>query len=189
MEQTELDMVNALLEIIEETSIQAIDETHPDVTLALDLWDKQSVITQARGWWFNRESFDLEPDAITDIIYVPDGTLEIDCVSTKIVKRGRKLYDNENHTYEFTEGLTVDCIMEWALEDLPPIVYSLILTLCKIDMVMGRDQDATKLDVLNTDSARQNAYAQKADVRYSDPNRLHVNNAALLLSRQPMRYY
>jgi hypothetical protein len=77
--------------------------------------------------------------------------------------------------------------MEWELEELPPIIYNLVLTRTKIDMVMGRDQDGTKLQVLGDEQAIQNAYALKADLRFSGPNRLSVNNASLLLGAQVQR--
>ena len=194
MEQTELAMVNALLEEIEESTILTIDRTHPDVDFALNIWDTESVAIQGMGWWYNSEVYVLTPDVASSEVYLPTGTISIDAVGTTLMKRGRRLYDVEKHSYIFSmddysvEDLTITCLMEWALDELPVTVYGYILSLCKIAMVANRDYDATHLNALEKMAGMKLGTLQKQHLRYADPNRLNINNAGLLLSRQVRRY-
>jgi len=194
MEQTELSMVNALLESIEETAIQEIDLTHPDVSLALRIWEGHSVTIQTRGWWFNKECFQLVIDARTGEVFLPDGVLELDSADPRFVKRGRRLYNLEDHTYNFTtdsiteEELFMSLIMEWDLTELPPIIYRNILLRSKIEMVVERNNDAVKVQAFTDDLNTVAFQCKKTNARYSNPNRELVNNAGMLLINQPQRY-
>lgn len=186
-------MINALLGVIEETAIQEIDLTHPDVLQAIDIWDEQSVAVQSRGWWYNTETYQLVPDTVSGEVYLPAGCLEIDGASTNYVKKGRKLYDMENHTLDFSEATESDllmvCIMEWDLIDLPPTIYRQTLIASKLAMVTDRDQDQVKMEKYNAEYQIAEALSLKANLRFSDPNRQSVNNAATLLQNQPIRRF
>jgi len=194
MKQTELSMVNALLESIEESPVQSIDLTHPDVQLALDIWDTESIGVQGVGWWFNTEVYELSIDTRSGEVFLPANIISIDAPGTTLVKRGRRLYNNIGHTYLFDvaettqDDLTITCLMEWSLEELPPTVYGYILALCKIAIVANRDFDAARLQGLERMAGIRLVSLQKQHLRYSDPNRLNVNAAALMLSRQVQRY-
>jgi len=193
MEQTELSVVNALLECIEETAIQAIDRTHPDVIFALNAWKEQSVNIQSMGWWYNREQYQLSPDARTGEVFLPSGTLAADLAGTTYVKRGRKLYDKELHSFIFdsntpAEDLLVDCIMEWKIEELPPSVFRLILIDCKMAIITNREQDQVKLQMLSNERSMAYANVQKENLDYMDTSAFDTNKFRLFQSTQPRRY-
>lgn len=191
MIQTELKMVNSLLEAIEETTIQTVDLTHPDVQLAINIWAEQSVAVQSRGWWYNKEIYQLVPDTNTGEVFLPNGTLEIDGAALTYVKRGRVLYDLENHTRDLSaveaDDLEMTCIMEWDLTELPPGIYRLVLLQAKLAMVTDRDQDQTKIQKYREEIGIAFATALQINLRFTDPNRQSVNNARLLLDAQTKR--
>lgn len=192
MEQTELGAVNAMLEVIEETALQTIDRTHPDVLLALNTWDEQSVAVQSEGWWFNKEQYQLVVDARTNEVFLPSGVLAVDLTGTTYIKRGRRLYDKENHTYIFetdtpAEDLLVDCIMEWSVDELPPSIYRLILLQCKIVMVSNRDQDQVKLQLLDSERALASVTAKKENLAYMDTSAMQSNSFLTFQATQPRR--
>lgn len=193
MEQTELNVVNALLGVIEETALQSVDRMHPDVIFALDTWGEQSVAIQSAGWWYNTEQYQLVPDAKTGEVFLPSNTISVDLAGTDYVKRGRRLYDKANHSFKFSnvdpENLLVDCITEWTIGDMPPLIYQLILLDSKIVMVSSRDQDETKLKVLNAQRALAYSRVQKENLEYMDTNAFTNTRFMHVFSNMPIRRY
>lgn len=193
MKQTELGMINAVLGAIEQSPIDVINLAHPDVKLAQDNWAEQSVELQATGWWFNQEVYELSIDARDNSIYLPAGTLAIDDTRGKLLKRGRRLYDKENHSFDMSsysaDERTITCIMEWSLEDLPPVAYRHILLLTKIVAVSIRTGNKDMLGTLGQELKNSFAVLQKQHLRYGSTNKQTVNNAALLLRSYPRRLY
>ena len=189
--QSELDMVNTMLEVIEESPVVTVDKAHPDIKLALDLWNIASISVQSSGWWYNKEQYQLIPDTTSLEVFLPGGTIEIDAPGTSFVKRGRKLYDLENHTSEFantsSDDLLITCIMGWELEDLPPVMYTYLLALTKAQMLTERAFDANKLQKLEQGINMAFVLLQKNHLRYSGPNRKSTSSAQQLLTNQPQR--
>jgi len=192
LQQTQKDMVNAMLSAIGGSTIQQIDLSHPDVQLALDLFDENSLSVQGIGWWFNTEVHQLVMDARTGEVFLPPNTISIDNKYVNVVKRGRVLYNIDTFTTIFpstttaAELLTV-CVRYWELEELPPLVYMYVLLKTKLAIVNDRDAEPNKIRDLEI--AIQNALVlvQREQLEYSDPNNQQVGNAALMLQRQPIR--
>ena len=193
MNQTELGMINAVLGAIEQSPIDSINLSHPDVKLAQETWAEQSVEVQSTGWWFNQEVFDLSVDVRDKSVYLPAGTLAIDDVRGNLLKRGRRLYDKARHSFDMSEytpeQLSITCIMEWSLADLPPVAYRHILLLTKIVAVSLRTGNKDVLSTLGQELKNSFAVLQKQHLRYGSTNKQAVNNAALLLRNVPRRVY
>ena len=84
---------------------------------------------QNEGWVFNRENnYPLTPDA-DGCIYVPENVLRMDVSendvyrTSDLVKRGGKLYDKMNHTFEFDplKAIYFDVVWKWDYEELPSV--------------------------------------------------------------------
>ena len=192
MNQTMLSMVNVLLSCIEEDTVQHVDMSHPDVKLAVSQITHTNVLIQMNGYWFNRETHRLTPDTISKEVFLPGGCIAVDDINGTYVKRGRRLYDVSRHTFIFDndpseESLTVECIMKWDIEELPPVVYLYILASAKVGFYAERGADTQRAQSLLRDANLALFQVQKQHLRYSDPNRLTVNNAATLLNTQTMR--
>lgn len=187
-----LSMVNVLLSCIEEDTVQHVDMSHPDVKLAVSQITHMNVLIQMNGYWFNRETHRLTPDTISKEVFLPGGCIAVDDINGTYVKRGRRLYDVSRHTFIFDndpseESLTVECIMKWDIEELPPVVYLYILASAKVGFYAERGADPQRAQSLLRDANLALFQVQKQHLRYSDPNRLAVNNAATLLNTQTMR--
>ena len=62
------------------------------------------------------------------VIEVPENILKIDASNDnkEVVRRGDRLYDKENHTFYFEEGIECDIVWFLEFEDLPQVVRDYI---------------------------------------------------------------
>lgn len=121
---TELAAVNAMLRSIGQGTINSLVSSESvDAEAAKAIIHDVSREVQERGWWFNREvDYALVPDA-TGTIHVPASSLQFmpNPNHVGVVERGRKLYDNERHSFVFPAGTEIRGTVVWFLpfEDLP----------------------------------------------------------------------
>lgn len=122
---SELDAVNLMLQVIGESPLSSLsDSTVVYSVTAQQILNEVSRAVQTRGWHFNIEkSFPLLPNLTTKEILVPLNCLRVDTVvpddGVDAVHRGTRLYDRQNHTYQFNKGLKVDMVVFLPFEELP----------------------------------------------------------------------
>lgn len=122
---SELEAINLMLSVIGESPLSSLaDTTVVDAVLARQVLSEVSRAVQTKGWHFNTEkAFPLLPDASTKEINVPLNTLRVVTVypdqGTDAVHRGKRLYDRQNHTYQFSKGLAVDMVVALPFDELP----------------------------------------------------------------------
>ena len=126
---SELDAVNEMLTSIGGSPLSSLEDIAEleDATIARQLLHNISRELQSEGWHFNTEPEEnLVPDIVDGDIDLPGNTLGCDTTGTScalnVTIRGTKLYDLENHTFDFsayTSGIEVELIvfLEWT--DLP----------------------------------------------------------------------
>jgi len=136
-----LQAVNYLLNIIGSPPVGDLETLHPGAQACVNRLDEATEEIQKSGWWFNTEyKWTFIPDATTAELELPTTTLEADVTSRRgVVKRGYKLYDVINHTYQFTVPATANLIvkLEWDYLDLTvqqTIKYFAAVLLCEIDL-------------------------------------------------------
>ena len=191
MEQTELVVVNALLRVIGESPVNAINLGHPDIVSAINIWEEYSVEIQSFVWWYNKETWQLTAGTDTRVV-IPSNVIAVDGPNTFYIKKGRYLYDLENHTYDFSDAtaadLLLDLIMDWELEELPPVMFNYILAKSKLNMLVDYGFDKNKEAKLEKEVETRKFLVQKHDVRFTAPNAKDTTAAQQLLLRQPVRY-
>jgi hypothetical protein len=191
MEQTELNVVNALLKVIGESPVNEIDLGHPDVVTALLTWEEYSSELQSNSWWYNKETWALVAQTNGTVIISSD-VIAIDGPNTNYIKKGSLLYDMEYHTYDFTdataEDLTLNLITQWDIEELPPVMYNYILSRSKLSMLVDLAFDANKEKKLEKEVEVRRFLAQKHQIRFSGPNARNTYTARDLLRNQPTRW-
>lgn len=191
MKQTELSTVNALLAIIEESPVQTVNLAHPDIPLTLQIWEEQATAFQTVSWWFNAETYQLTPDVRTGEVFVPANCVSMDLPGTEYTQLGRRLYNKEEHTYDFTgveaADLLVQCLIERSMEELPASVYRVILIASKMVMVAHRDQDKLKLSALDTEYKMAFARVQQENLNYYGTNALNSTQYSSFATAQPVR--
>jgi hypothetical protein len=124
---TLLDAVNACLFSIGEAPVSDILANEAvDVNTAIGIINAIDLSVQSVGWSWNREtSLLLNPDA-SKFIQLPGLTLRVSnayWASTgsiaRVVQRGTRLYNTEDHTFEFTDGIEVDMLTRMDFDQLP----------------------------------------------------------------------
>ena len=137
----QLEAVNYLLSLIGSPPVGDLETLHPDVQSCIDRLNEATATIQKEGWWFNTEyKWTFTPDSTTQELELPTFTLEADVTSRRaVVKRGTKLYDTLNHTYQFTTPLTANLIVQlnWDLLDLvvqDTIKFFAGVQLCEFDL-------------------------------------------------------
>jgi len=190
MEQTELAVVNALLKVIGESPVNQIDSGHPDIVTALSIWDEYSTEVQTMGWWFNLETWALSTNT-DDKVLLPTTTLTVDGPNSEYIKRGRYLYDLEEHSFDFSAAsstdLTLNLITKWSKSDLPPVIFNYILAKCKLSMLVSLAYDQHKEQQLEDEVRTRYFIVQKHQLRFGKPNAKSTTTAQQLLNAQPTR--
>ena len=147
----ELDAVNQILSSVGQAPVTTLDLQNPEVGIVLNTLREVNKNIQAEGWVFNTEHhYKLTADSVTFEILYPQNALQIDTSKYTHfddydpVRRNGKLYDLNEHTYEWKDGsdpreITCDIIWYWDFTEVPPAVQSYITAraarLCAIRMV------------------------------------------------------
>lgn len=125
---TSLDAVNTMLAAIGEAPINSLSKAvTSDAAFAVRLLDEVNTEVQATGWSFNTEKeFTLQKDNSGNIP-LPSDMLRVTIDRQRYtnvypVVRGKRLYDQKNQTFTFTDSLVASrLIRKITFEDLPPV--------------------------------------------------------------------
>ena len=133
----ELPAVNEILASVGQAPVTTLDQTNPDVAIAYDTLINTSREVQAEGWTFNTEEYyPMTPDSNGEVP-IANNILQIDLHdeednSYESVRRNGKLYEKNNHTYDWTALTgwdTVRCDIVWLFDwvDLPAIIQDYVV--------------------------------------------------------------
>lgn len=121
---TELEAINVCLTNIGESPVSTIvGDISVDAAMARDLLRQVTKQVQSSGFYWNTEiDYRLVPNTEKNLI-LPANVLKVDTVGRDqgkdLVARGRRLYDRRNHTYNFTEAVTVELVVALSFDELP----------------------------------------------------------------------
>jgi len=180
-----------MLSIIDETPVDTVDLTHPDVNTAIDIWDRESATFQNKGWWYNSEEYQLVIDVSTSEVFVPKDALTVRGANLDYIKRGVRLYDKGLHTFTFDDpdvletDLLMICNILWGIEELPTIVYAFLIARSKMTMLNEKDPDPAKMQQVQRDIDYNLHLINNEHLRFSNPNRKAAPQSALWLSQMP----
>ena len=129
----ELPAINQILTSCGQAPVTTLDQTNPEVAIAYDTLLQVSREVQAEGWTFNREYHytDLKPDVNKEIL-IPNNIIQIklseDSQNTSHdgIRRSGKLYDRQNHTYQWDYSPEFDIIWYFDWIDLPDPIQTYI---------------------------------------------------------------
>lgn len=126
---TELEAVNEMLTSIGSSPLSSLEDISDiaDAVIAQQTLHNVSREIQSEGWHFNTEiDYTLTPDAGDGELDLPGNTLSCDTTgsnaSLNVAVRGTKLYDLEEHTYDFSAysaGVEVELILFLQWDELP----------------------------------------------------------------------
>ena len=172
---TELPAINQILMACGQAPVTTLDETNPDVAIAYQTLLEISREVQSEGWTFNKEPhYEMTPETGTNHIVIPNNVLQIDLSSSnasnkEVVRRGGKLYDKYNHTYEWTDG-PIDCDIVWLFDwvDIPRAVQDYITARASTVVSSRIVGDKTQYEMLQQKEAYTRAMALEYECNQGD---------------------
>ena len=124
--QTELEAVNTLLSTIGEAPITTLEGPLPhDVATAVNTFNEVLREIQMEGWHFNTEDNYTLPLTPEGEILLAANLIRVsftDPDSTDVIKRGGRLYDRANHTYQFGAPLSGTVTFLLPFEEIPETI-------------------------------------------------------------------
>lgn len=116
-----LEAVNICLSSMGEPTVNSLEGVAVDAQMASNLIDETSRSVQSVGWHWNRQIITLTPSANTRMIELPETYLRVDATDQSIntVRRGYRLYDLNNNTFNFDGPVTCDVVVQLDFISLP----------------------------------------------------------------------
>lgn len=136
-----LEIINQMLSALSYERVNSLNDNE-EVVAADALLKRVSKQVQAKGWSFNTDNISLVHDQFGQI-RLPNNALDIDPVSNQYVRRGGKLYDKKNLTFNIGKPIRVRMVIELNIEDIP-------------DRVVQYLADTATLEFIQNYSAEQN---------------------------------
>jgi len=169
---TTLEVLNHMLNVIGESPVTTPSSSHPSVLSAMVELNRVKKEFQARGWWFNTEyDLRLSPNESGQIV-IPAGTLYIDPLDpySKLTRRGGKLYDPVNHTFNIGQEIHVNLLVLLDVEDLPETAAMYLMHKAAYDFYVNDDGDETKSNRLEKQVDKAWANLQSEELKVSNVN-------------------
>ena len=174
--QGELQAVNQILASVGQAPVTTLEQTNPDVAIAYNTLLQVSREVQAEGWTFNKEyHYPIKPNGSNEI-EIPNNMLQIDLCMDEYVNRDKdpirrdgKLYDRNNHTFDWGQKV-VYCDITWFFnwEDLPPIIKDYITSRASSMVSMRVIGDPVQYQVLQQQEAYMRAQALEYETQQGD---------------------
>ena len=175
-----LDAVNTCLRYIGEmpvpptVDIDSLSELHEAKIIRTTL-QQTSREYQTRGWWFNKESWRFLPNSATGTIAIPVTVISLYGTSNTVLNRGGFLYDVDNQSLDFDDGVDCEVIWEVPFENLPSSFADLVTYATAKDIQAFLRGDTAADKRLSERIAQSYTLVQKEHLNYTKPNRIQGN--------------
>lgn len=166
-----LDIINSMLAVNGEAPVSDPGSNDPAAIQASNLLTRVDRKVQSRGWYFNTENFTLSPNTDGEVV-VPQNALSVDPVDTtsQYVKRGTRLYDRKNNTYNIGEDVKCKVILLLDISEIPEPAASYIEAKAVREHYRNEDGDTQKVRDLRTDESEAYAFLQRDHLANEDIN-------------------
>ena len=173
---TELEAVNTMLRTIGESPINKLTGALPvDALMAQETLKEVNKDVQSEGWHFNTEIDLTLTRGDTNEIALASNVLRVDTniyqhPSIDVVQIGLKLYDRQNHKYEFDEDLTCVVVYFRTFNEIPePARRYVMIKAARIfvDRLVG---DEGLRSYTQQDEVRARAILMETDFSNADHN-------------------
>lgn len=185
---TELDAINMMLRAIGSTPVNNIAVPQPDVANARRTLDRNRRSSQKRGWWFNIDYNVLYYPNFNNEVVLPEEVISCVLSNAKIIKRGRKLYDSVNNTYQFKEPVEIHRsirVLPW--DEIPESMQEYVAYSSAAELIRDEIEDSGKERSFREDAARAWLSVQKEDLEASQFN--SFNKSRVIRARAGVRPY
>ncbi len=186
---TKLDLVNACLNAIGNSTISTLDNVDVDTDIAMQVVKNAHIAVLSVGWWFNRETnWELIPDSNGEV-KVPNTVLSMNIsgYGSDIIKRQGRLYSVSKHTFDMRNVLnngtaSASYTMFIEIEDCPMAVVQYIRQKSISDMHGLPDGD---INLLRMSRDRESQYAvevEREEARHVKFNAFNMSAPQALMS-------
>ena len=152
---TKLDLVKACMRAIGNEQPVDLDNPDADEDIAISTVDEAIIDVLSYGWWFNTETnWKLTPNE-QGIIFVPDTIIDLRTYrcsrGVQLVKRGGKMYDKTNHTFDMLANLQndgtidFDFLMALDIKDCPIVAQQYIREMAVNKFIIDMEAEAIKV--------------------------------------------
>lgn len=168
---TELDIVNSMLRTIGVGGLTSTDTQHPDYMEALQVLKDVKTGMNKLGYWYNTSYPTLALNTTGEII-LPANTLHCDPVdrSNNYVKRGSKLFDQDNQTFIFTDTVQVKLVLDLSIDEMPETPKDYLRAAAREEFYSDNDGDLGRLDRLTRRRQEKWAEFYREHIRNRDIN-------------------
>lgn len=130
---TKIDAINKMLRYVGELPVPSsvviseLEEGHEAIT-AIEILEEISREVQEKGWWFNKENWELVPE-VGGYILLPYSVIGFKPISSQDNYRrdGGNLYDINAKTKIFEANVELNMIFEVPFEDVPSVCATYIV--------------------------------------------------------------
>lgn len=187
---TRLEIMNAMLAVNGETPVSSATSNDPSAIQANNALKRVDKRIQARGWFFNKETFTLSPATGTGEVIIPSNTLSVDPIdpSSTYIQRGTRLYDRDKNTYDIGKAVKVRLILQLEIDELPEIAAAYIEAKAVKEYYTDDDGDIEKVRELKSREDEAFAYLQREHLANEDTNIHHSPMGAKLLAETRSSY-
>lgn len=183
--QNMLSAINSVIQSLGTKPVNSVDSGHPHVAIAKRILNEELTQMQTMGYWFNEQvgrDFQIDVDGY---VYLPDDIIEVEMDNDKYIRRGNRLYDNEEFTYVFEDDVTLTVLVEIGIEDLPPRAYNYLVA--KAKSIFFDDLDGSQFKSMKYDRSARLAKAKltQQDLKMRKPTKYSTKYANRLITNLP----
>lgn len=191
---TKLELVNHLLQVTGERRTVSLDTGNPSVIQAEQALDSYNEDFQTKGWWFNTNKAQTLTHNNAGEILLPPSILEFTVTAarldwsqpmekTRFVRRGNRLYDSWNNTYNIGHAVVGDLVIRLEIEDLPAVAQQYLKHYAAEQYCIDDDADNIKVDKLSQRSMLAFHRLKAAEMKAEATNALDSPSAQQLRYR------
>lgn len=191
---SKLDVINECIATQGEAPLNSIDSDHPYVPPALQSIELATTLELGKGWYFNEDEFELQPEP-DGTIFLPKDTITaitLDPRITGLVQRGRRLYNRFTGDYHIGQPVWVRRTVEIPFDDLPMLWNQLVAARAVLDFQGKYDADGQQYEKLIVKYNQMAAIAKSEDIRQRKENVLYNPRSTFpgkLARVRPMKRY
>tara|TARA_B110000211_G_C13684454_1_gene380258 strand:+ start:14 stop:589 length:576 start_codon:yes stop_codon:yes gene_type:complete len=183
----ELEALNLLLRAIGSDPVNSVSTQQPDAANALDTLNRYRKKAQKRGWWFNIQ-YKVVFQVVGGEIRIPKEYTTVVFDDTTLVKRGTRLFDKVNNTYQMTENKTAArTIYTTVWDEMPTSMQEYVAYAAAASFIRDEIEDSQKSQEFQVEAGLSMLDLKKEDLEQGQYN--SFNKSRVVAARRGVRPY
>ena len=183
----ELEALNLLLRAIGSDPVNSVSTQQPDEANALDTLNRYRKKAQKRGWWFNIQ-YKVVFQVVGGEIRIPKEYTTVVFDDTTLVKRGTRLFDKVNNTYQMTENKTAArTIYTTVWDEMPTSMQEYVAYVAAASFIRDDIEDSQKSQEFQVEAGLSMLDLKKEDLEQGQYN--SFNKSRVVAARRGVRPY